>query len=353
MDRFARRLLDWFAQHGRHELPWQQQPTPYRVWVSEIMLQQTQVATVIPYYQRFMARFPDVASLAHAAEDELMAHWAGLGYYSRARNLHRAAQQIVEQHGGQFPKGLDALIALPGIGRSTAGAILSIACGQATPILDGNVKRVLCRYHAIEGWPGQAAIERQLWQWAKQHTPTQHNAAYTQAIMDLGATLCRRSKPRCDICPQQADCLAYAQQRCHELPTRKLRKALPERHTTMLLLQNPAGDWLMHKRPPQGIWGGLWSLPECPHDQQIEAWCSEHLGLTVDKSTAHPTLSHTFSHFRLHIHPVSALAQTQTERIMEANGTLWYNTESISQLGLPAPVQTLVQQLIISKESNP
>ena len=350
MDSFSQRLLAWFDRHGRHDLPWQQNPTPYRVWVSEIMLQQTQVTTVIPYYQRFMARFHDMASLASANEDEVLAHWAGLGYYSRARNLHRAAIIVCEQHQGQLPNQTEALQSLPGIGRSTAGAILSLACGQRQAILDGNVKRVLSRYHAIEGWPGKREIEQQLWQLAEQHTPDTRNNAYTQAIMDLGATLCQRSKPRCESCPLMADCQAYRQQRCHELPTRKHRQTLPERHTTMLLLQNCAGELLLQRRPPSGIWGGLWSLPECPHDQTAETWCSRELGLNLIHTREHNSLLHSFSHFRLHIRPLSATAEGRGDHIMEASDTLWYNTESIQQLGLPAPVKTLVQQIVLNKE---
>ena len=350
MTTLAPRLLKWFDLHGRHDLPWQQDPTPYRVWVSEIMLQQTQVATVIPYYQRFMARFGDLASLAAASEDEVLAHWAGLGYYSRARNLHRAAKQVCTEHAGQLPCRLDALQALPGIGRSTAGAILSLACGQRQPILDGNVKRVLCRYHAIDGWPGKRDVEQQLWQLAEQHTPARRCDAYTQAIMDLGATVCRRSKPQCDHCPLTADCQAHRQQRSHELPARKPRQTLPQRSTTMLLLRNDAGELLLHRRPPSGIWGGLWSLPECPHDQQAARWCREKLGLVLKDMQEHAGLPHTFSHFRLHIHPVSARVQGRAGHIMEADDALWYNTESIQQLGLPAPVKTLVQQIVLNKE---
>ena len=352
MDPFAHRLLAWFERHGRHDLPWQQDPTPYRVWVSEIMLQQTQVATVIPYYQRFMASFPDLATLASASEDELMSHWAGLGYYSRARNLHQAARQICTQHHGRFPQQLEQLLALPGIGRSTAGAVLTLACGQHQPILDGNVKRVLCRYHAIEGWPGKREVEQQLWQLAAQHTPHDRCADYTQAIMDLGATVCRRSKPQCEQCPMSHDCLAHRQQRCQQLPTSKPRKALPQRQTIMLLLQNPAGELLLQRRPPSGIWGGLWSLPECPHDQQAETWCSERLGLKLSQMREHAELAHTFSHFRLHIHPLSARAEGRAGHIMEAGDTLWYNTESIQQLGLPAPVKILVEQFVLNKEPN-
>ena len=356
MDVFTSQLLAWFDQHGRHDLPWQQNPTPYRVWVSEIMLQQTQVATVIPYYQRFMQRFADVHSLAAASDDELMAHWAGLGYYSRARNLLAAARQVVDLHSGEFPNQLDILIQLPGIGRSTAGAILSIAHGQATPILDGNVKRVLCRYHAIDGWPGQGSVQRQLWQLAEAHTPTQRNADYTQAIMDLGATVCRRNKPLCGECPMQADCQAYAQQRSEALPARKPRKALPERQAHFLLLHDPQGQWLFERRPPQGIWGGLWSVPECPHDQDIQQWCHDKLGLHLSGIIQHAPLLHVFSHFRLQIHPVTALAEpldiSLAGGIMEASDTVWYNTESIYQLGLPAPVQTLVQQLIIPRSTQ-
>ncbi|HET8551115.1 MAG TPA: A/G-specific adenine glycosylase, partial [Gammaproteobacteria bacterium] len=260
---FAPRLLAWFASHGRHALPWQREPTPYRVWVSEIMLQQTQVATVIPYFKRFMARFPDLATLAAAPLDDVLALWSGLGYYARARNLHRAAQSAVAEYGGELPASLDELMAFPGIGRSTAGAILSLSRGQRHPILDGNVKRVLARFHAIAGWPGDKRVADRLWEFAESHTPVADCAAYTQAIMDFGATVCTRRNPACDICPMSANCEAYALGRQHDFPAPRARRGYPERNVRVLVIE-AEGAVLLEKRPPTGIWGGLWSLPELP-----------------------------------------------------------------------------------------
>ena len=346
MDLFSQHLLAWFDQYGRHDLPWQQHPTPYRVWVSEVMLQQTQVATVIPYYERFMARFPEVETLTDAPIDEVMAHWSGLGYYSRARNLHAAAQAIRDSHGGSFPEELGKVMALPGIGRSTAGAILSLACGQQHPILDGNVKRVLSRYHAVEGWPGKREVEQRLWKLAEEHTPHQRTAAYTQAIMDLGATLCTRSKPRCSDCPLGNGCQALADGRIADFPGKKPRKTLATKRTAMLLLENSQGELLLERRPPSGIWGGLWSLPECSPEEDIAHWCSDRLGVSVMEEERWSPMLHTFSHFQLEIIPVHGrVAGTARMAIMEPGATLWYKTQSFNQLGLPAPVIRLLQRL--------
>jgi A/G-specific adenine glycosylase len=346
MNDFARRLLAWFDSDGRHDLPWQQKPTPYRVWVSEVMLQQTQVATVIPYYQRFMHSFPDVQSLAEASADAVLAHWSGLGYYSRARNLHKAAQQVRDEHGGVFPQQIEAVMALPGIGRSTAGAILALACDQHHAILDGNVKRVLSRHRAVEGWPGKRGVEKRLWQLAEQTTPAERTADYTQAIMDLGATLCSRNKPRCGDCPVGSDCVAAAEGRVAEFPGKKPRKALPQRKTRMLLLQNGAGELLLQRRPPSGIWGGLWSLPECPHEEDIGGWCRARLGLEVIDAEVWPALQHTFSHFQLEIEPLRCQVRpADTAQVMEPDAAVWYKTQSFNQLGLPAPVKRLLDWL--------
>ncbi|MFN2348462.1 MAG: A/G-specific adenine glycosylase, partial [Thioalkalivibrio sp.] len=274
---FSQRLLAWFKRHGRHDLPWQQDPTPYRVWVSEIMLQQTQVSTVISYYQRFMTRFPDVARLAAAPLDDVLHHWSGLGYYARARNLHKAAGLICERHGGLFPGDIEALEALPGIGRSTAGAILALTCGQRQPILDGNVKRVLARHAGVSGWSGEAKVLRRLWQLADARTPDRQVDAYTQAIMDLGATLCTRSRPRCEICPVAADCVARATVRTRELPAPRPKRDQPLRETGMLMVTSPAGV-LLERRPAQGLWGGLWGFPEVADADHALAWCRAHLG---------------------------------------------------------------------------
>lgn len=349
-DGFAERLLAWYDRHGRKDLPWQRDPTPYRVWVSEVMLQQTQVATVIPYYERFMARFPALADLAAAPEDAVLALWSGLGYYSRARNLHRTAALIAAAHGGTFPATLEQVQALPGIGRSTAGAILALSRGQRHPILDGNVRRVLARYHAINGWPGEAAVERRLWQQAEQHTPTARVAAYTQAIMDLGATLCSRSRPRCGDCPQAAQCQAHAAGEPARYPAPRPRKTLPERQATFLLVSNDAGEVLLERRPPGGIWGGLWSLPEAEGESAAQ-WCRRH-GLRLRAETPWPVLRHSFSHFHLAIAPLHVRVKEAAGAVMEAGGAVWYKTELCDQLGLPAPIKRLLARLARDNEET-
>lgn len=342
---FSQRILTWFDRCGRHDLPWQVERSPYRVWVSEIMLQQTQVTTVIPYFERFMARFPDVRALADAPLDEVLHLWTGLGYYARARNLHKAALKIMAEHGGVFPDDFTEVLALPGIGRSTAGAILAQSLGQRHAILDGNVKRVLCRLHAIDGWPGHKPVEEQLWQLAEAYTPTTRPADYTQAVMDLGATVCRRGRPLCDSCPVQAMCLAHKQNNVGAYPTPKPKKTLPVRQTRMLMLQDPRGQILLQQRPPSGIWGGLWSFPECPPDTDISEWCREAFGMVIDTLRPEEVLRHTFSHFHLDIQPVRARLKAHTDHIMEAPATLWYNTRQPDALGLPAPVKQLLSQL--------
>lgn len=337
---FAERVLHWFDQHGRHDLPWQQAINPYRVWVSEIMLQQTQVSSVLGYFPRFMAALPTVEALAAAPEDEVLHLWTGLGYYSRARNLHKAAKQVVSQYDGEFPRSVDALSELPGIGRSTAGAIASIAMGLRAPILDGNVKRVLARHQAVEGWPGQTAVARQLWQIAEASTPQQRFGDYTQAMMDLGATLCTRSKPACERCPVAADCHARLQGRQKDFPQPKPRKALPEKHTHMLLLQD--GDSvLLYRRPPSGLWGGLWCLPEVEQPDDLPQ-LAELLDLQCGTPRVLDAFSHTFSHFRLHIQPLQVAARPQGRRVAEGDW-LWYNLASPPRLGLAAPVQSLLE----------
>jgi len=347
-DDFATRLLDWFDQHGRHDLPWQQPITAYRVWVSEIMLQQTQVRTVIPYFRRFMARFPDVETLAAAHIDEVLHLWTGLGYYARARNLHRAAQALCEHHGGVFPHTVEALCELPGIGRSTAGAIASIACGQRAPILDGNVKRVLARYHCIEGWPGETAVARKLWALADAHTPHTRVAHYTQAIMDLGATVCTRSRPGCAQCPLQSGCSAYARGTQDAHPGRKPRKTLPERSTVFLLVQQEGG-WLLEQRPGNGIWGGLWCFPEVASLQQVSPWCRARLGWCSTEVQPLEPFRHTFSHYHLQIQPALLTPGREegshTVGAVETRPCLWYNPDSPPNVGLAAPVQRLLQEL--------
>jgi len=338
----ARPLIAWHREHGRHDLPWQRPATPYRVWVSEVMLQQTRVATVIPYFERFMARLPSIRALAAASEEEVLALWSGLGYYARARNLRRAAQQIVTRHGGRFPVEMEAVTALPGIGPSTAGAILTLACGQRHPILDGNARRVLARYHAVAGWPGHAPVERRLWALAEQRTPERDAAIYTQAIMDLGATLCRRNRPDCPRCPLQLGCRANREGRQARYPAPRPRRRLPHRTTTVLLITNEAGELLLERRPSRGIWGGLWSLPELCDGLEAEAHCRE-LGLRPLTVTPWPERQHTFTHFRLTLRPLHIVAGTAA--VMEGERRVWYKTDSFNQLGLPAPIERLLQQL--------
>ncbi len=342
-DALAPRLLAWFDTHGRHHLPWQRDPTPYGVWVSEIMLQQTQVATVIPYYERFMARFPDIASLAAAELDTVLAHWSGLGYYARARNLHRAARLVHEHHGGHFPEDIRQVQALPGIGRSTAGAILSLALGQHHPILDGNCKRVLARHFAVAGWPGQSAVLKRLWSHAESHTPAIRCADFNQAMMDLGATLCTRSRPNCTACPLVDTCQAHRAGRETEYPGRKPAKPLPERHTVMLLLQDEAGRILLQRRPPAGLWGGLLSLPELPADGDIVHTARETWGIQLETVARWQPLQHTFSHYRLNITPVHArLLACHT---LHDDAWLWHPPEDTAPGGLPTPVTLLLQRL--------
>ena len=342
-DEFARRVLAWFDAHGRKQLPWQENSTPYRVWVSEIMLQQTQVATVILYYQRFMARFPTIPALAAAELDEVLRLWAGLGYYARARHLHQAAHLITVQHGGEMPLDLAALQGLPGIGRSTAGAILALSAGQRQPILDGNVKRVLARFAAVEGWPGQSQPLAALWRLAEQHTPAERVADYTQAMMDLGALVCVPRRPCCAICPLAEGCIAHAQGRETTYPMPKPRRELPVRTTQMLLLRTATGEVLLERRPPIGIWGGLWSFPEFADSVQLHTWLQENVTRTALAAQVLPTLTHTFSHYRLHLQPLLVDLDTTPSRIMEGSGWLWYKAGSELAGGLSAAVRSHFQ----------
>ncbi|MGH8581114.1 MAG: A/G-specific adenine glycosylase [Gammaproteobacteria bacterium] len=326
-------------------MPWKREPTPYSVWVSEIMLQQTQVSTVIPYFERFLQRFPDVNSLAAAALDEVLHHWSGLGYYARARHLSRAARFIVERRGGVFPKGIEELAALPGIGRSTAGAILALAFDQRHPILDGNVKRVLTRFCGIVENPDRSPVQRRLWAIADHLTPERKVASYTQAMMDLGATICTRANPQCPRCPVSNDCKAYALGRPEDFPGRREKKALPVRHALLAILQNPAGEILLQRRPPVGVWGGLWSFPQCPDDERFSEWCATEFALEVLDQKNGEILRHRFSHFRLDIAPVFARVRAVGWGVMEAKDTLWYNVGSPLAVGLAAPVRSLLSRL--------
>ena len=349
----AQRLIDWHAVHGRKHLPWQRDPTPYRVWVSEIMLQQTRVSVVIGYYERFMARFPTLATLADAALDDVLGLWTGLGYYSRARNLHRAAVVMRDRHGGEMPRELDALVALPGIGRSTAGAILALSHGDRHPILDGNVKRVLCRYHGIDGWPGQSGVERTLWTIAQRHTPHEHVAAYTQAIMDLGATLCVRSRPLCAICPIGADCAARRKGAQARLPAPRPRREVPRRETAFLVLRDPIGALLLERRPPSGIWGGLWCFPECDPADDIVATCRSRFGVRpVAISTLAP-IAHGFTHFKLDVHPVLVEIGGDGEiAVADPGETRWFPPGAAADIGLAAPVKRLIEQIARAQDLN-
>ena len=344
---FSARVLTWFDKHGRKHLPWQQSITPYRVWLSEIMLQQTQVTTVIPYFEKFTARFPDVQALAAAPIDEVLHLWTGLGYYARARNLHKCAQKVVSDHGGDFPASVEQLADLPGIGRSTAGAIASIAFQTRAAILDGNVKRVLARYHAVAGWPGEAQVLNQLWDIAEAATPgarskPQAFANYTQAMMDLGATLCTRSKPACERCPLGDGCVARAQGRAADYPGKKPKKALPEKTVQLLMLRNAAGEVLLQQRPAQGIWGGLWSFPELALEQDAEAF-AETLG-QVAAVESWDSYRHTFSHYHLDITPVLVQMNRLSAKVGEAN-QLWFDPLAPQNLGLAAPVKKLLEKI--------
>lgn len=340
---FAEKLIAWQQAHGRHDLPWQQTRDPYAVWVSEIMLQQTQVSAVIGYYDRFMQRFPTIASLAEAEQDEVMRYWSGLGYYSRARNLHHAAQTIMREHAGIFPTDFATIQTLKGIGRSTAAAISVFAFNQRQTILDGNVKRVLARIHAIDGWPGLPEVEKRLWQLAEQLLPEQHLPAYVQGLMDFGATLCTRSKPRCHECPMQGECLAYQRQRVAQLPASKPRKTLPEKQVTMLMILD-AGDILLERRPNHGIWGGLWSLPELSPTHIAAPHAQEQFGIETETLEVLPVLWHTFTHFKLEITP-QPLQLTGRRPALPPN-MQWLALHDAISAALPTPVRTLIRTLL-------
>ncbi len=337
---FSQRLLAWFEQNGRHSLPWQGR-NPYYVWLSEIMLQQTQVATVIPYFHHFIERFPTLATLAEAPTDHVLQYWSGLGYYARARNLHTTAQRIINQHQGLFPQDLDALMALPGIGRSTAAAILAQAFGLRHAILDGNVKRVLARHAGIAGVTSQRAVTEQLWTIAEYYTPYQRLADYTQALMDLGALCCTRRQPRCVQCPLASDCFAFTHQQTELLPTAKVRKTPPVRHQFFLMIQNPQGHILLEKRPNQGIWGGLWSLPQCDTATPIHSWILDQYGI---QTCSHQTLAirkHIFTHFQLMYTPQLVQMEPSVNHHITAN-QYWYAPEQTHQIGIAAPVAELL-----------
>lgn len=332
---FAHRLLNWWQSSGRHDLPWQKDRTPYRVWVAEIMLQQTRVGTVIPYFERFTASFPDLQTLALAPTDKVLAHWSGLGYYARARNVHAAALHCLQHHGGELPADADALNALPGIGRSTANAIVAQAHDQRAPILDGNVKRVLARHAGIEGWPGRAAVERALWAKAETCTPDERAADYTQAIMDLGAMVCSPRLPDCRECPLAADCVARLADRVHELPAARPKRTRPRREATLVIFENERGEILLQRRPPAGIWGGLWSLPE---RQEVEHPSAG------DVAVPPKTVVHQFTHFTLDIRFERIRIQADF-LVNDGDDRRWLKPARALDYGLPQPIRRVIEQL--------
>lgn len=336
---FAERVLTWYDTGGRKDLPWQQNRNAYRVWISEIMLQQTQVRTVIPYFERFMQSFPDVIRLADAELDDVLHHWSGLGYYARARNLHRAAVIIRDDYDGKFPDSIELVSGLSGIGRSTAGAILSLAFGQRHPILDGNVKRVLARHAAVDGWPGKTAVSKQLWEIADVLTPQQRTDDYTQAMMDLGATVCTRSRPACTQCPVSEDCLGSAEP--ERFPGRKPRREKPLRSTTMVIAVADGAVYL-ERRPASGIWGGLWSLPEV---SDVDAWCFEKLDAATVDVEAWDKLRHSFSHFDLDITPIVVRIDAVSSRVADGVDSTWHQLDTAPPGGIAAPVNKLIDTL--------
>jgi A/G-specific adenine glycosylase len=335
---FAEKLIAWQKQHGRRGLPWQGTRDPYRIWLSEVMLQQTQVSAVIPYYERFLRRFPTVEALAAASEDQVLQLWSGLGYYARGRNLHAAAKAV--SHLGSFPRTAADIEALPGIGKSTAAAIAAFAFGERAAILDGNVKRVLARYFGIMGWPGDKAVESALWERAHRLLPKEDIETYTQALMDLGATVCVRT-PKCEACPVSRDCVARREGKTSDIPAPRPRKALPQKAVTWLLLLD-RGQILLEKRPAPGIWGGLWSFPEAP-GKDVDGHCRRSFGCEVRSTKVLEALDHGFTHFRLRIQPL--LCQVTRKPIAQTPGSLWIDIEDVSNAAVPSPVRTLVGRL--------
>jgi A/G-specific adenine glycosylase len=364
MSNFSQRLLAWWDEHGRKDLPWQRDTDPYKIWLSEIMLQQTQVATVTPYFERFVQRFPRVQDLAGAEQDEVLHLWSGLGYYARGRNLHAAAKKVVDQFGGEFPRTLEELIELPGVGRSTAGAILAQAFELPVPILDGNVKRVITRLEGITEWSGQSKVEKQLWQISEELLPDSDSSRlhgsfqsrfrdsstsrfrdYTQAIMDLGATVCKRSNPDCERCPFTGDCQAYINNQTDEIPARKPKKTKPVREKIFLVLRNSNGEVLLEKRPTTGIWGGLWSFPEATPDE-LDSTLDERLCNTCHQEWM-PQGSHVFSHFQLNYRPllITCDNNSSSRTVDEAGQHIWYSDALENRIGLAAPVAGLLRKI--------
>jgi A/G-specific adenine glycosylase len=340
---FAARIVAWQRRHGRHDLPWQQSRDPYRIWLSEIMLQQTQVSTVLPYYERFLAVFPDVRSLAAAPIGRVLELWAGLGYYRRAHHLHAAARAVVDRHGGSFLRATEELAALPGVGRSTAAAIAAFAFGVRGAILDGNVKRVLARHRGIEGFPGEAAVDRRLWTAAEALLPARGIENYTQGLMDLGATVCTRSAPRCDACPVAEDCVARLRGSVDRLPSPRPRRSVPKRELNVLLIER-AGELLFERRPATGIWSGLWSLPELPVDADVTEALRGRFGIEAGAIDALAPIVHGFTHFTLTLHPLRIAVRRWRPRA-ESPDCFWLARDDAMSAALPAPIKRLVRDL--------
>ncbi len=341
---FANRVLNWYQRYGRHDLPWQRQDA-YRVWLSEIMLQQTQVGTVIPYYQNFIKRFPNIKQLADADIDEVLQHWQGLGYYARARNLHQAARIVRDQHKGRFPQSFDAVAALPGVGRSTAGAILSFAFDQRWPILDGNVKRVLARCFRVPGWYGQSDTMKQLWYLAESVTPAEQAPDFNQAMMDIGSMVCLKSKPKCEACPLKEICSSYRHHSQAEYPQKKPARVKPHKHTLMLLHRH-ADQVLLWRRPPSGIWGGLWSLPEVDAEPAIELWQQSFLSMTqLPNKIQESVIRHQFTHYSLDISLAIIEMEQLPHKIFDQDNYVWVGIEALGDHGLPTPVRKLLASL--------
>ncbi len=340
---FAARLIRWQRAHGRHDLPWQDTRDPYRIWLSEVMLQQTQVTSVIPYYERFLAEFPDVRALAAAPIGRVLEHWSGLGYYRRAHHLHAAARGVVAQLGGRFPVDAATLATLPGIGRSTAAAIAVFSAGAREAILDGNVKRVLARHRGVTGFPGSTAVQTRLWHLAETLLPARDVGTYTQALMDLGASVCSRTKPDCASCPVAQDCVALDEGRIADLPTPRAKKALPHRELRVLLIER-GGEILFERRPPLGVWGGLWSLPELSLDADVRDAVKKRYAAEVVLRAALPAIAHGFTHFSLTLHPQCVTARDWPARA-EAPGTIWLTPADARGAALPAPIKKLMRSL--------
>ena len=341
IQQFQRSILDWYKHQGRTDLPWQNPITPYRVWVSEIMLQQTKVSTVIPYFERFMTDFPDIEILAKSSIDDVLHHWTGLGYYARARNLHKTAQKVAFEMNQQFPDSIEALIALPGIGRSTAGAIRSIGFKKPAAILDGNVKRVLARFAAIEGWPGKTAVHNRLWDIAQQYSPNHQTQEYTQAMMDLGALVCTKKSPKCGQCPIASDCKALSKGKQALYPSKKPKKVKPVKESIFLLIRNAKGDILLHKNPPSGLWGGLWVFPQIKKYSELKTTCKA-FGLTIKAEDFMQQQRHSFSHFHLDYRPLQLEVEETSQNIGENSDLIWYNLKNPLSLGMPAPIKALL-----------